>query len=306
MCRFILVFFFLFTVFAVPFGQAQQKLKVITYNIWVGFDHGKDEQRKQSTAEWLAAQDADVVALQELNDFTQSSLEDFAKSYGHEYAVILKEDGFPIGLTSKRPIALKTKMLGGMWHGMLHVSTFDIDFLVVHLSPQDWKFRHREADIICDYLENSIVKTGQKSFVVLGDFNAHSPYDVSLDQANPDNFAFHQNHDKERYDQKGEEALQTLRNGRYDYSVMAKFISFPLADVVEKYIPTPNRFSFPSPIIQEDPKLMRMDGRHCRLDYIMVSPYLDARCVSADVVNAEATTRLSDHYPVVAEFLLED
>lgn len=70
---------------------------------------------------WLKEVDADVIGFQELNNFTAEELKVWAKEIGHEYSVLLKEDGYPIGITSKQPIQLKTKMLGGLWHGMLHV-----------------------------------------------------------------------------------------------------------------------------------------------------------------------------------------
>lgn len=52
-----------------------------------------------------------------------------AQRWGHGYSVLLKEEGYPVGLSSKTPIKVKTKMLGGLWHGMLHIETAAIDFL---------------------------------------------------------------------------------------------------------------------------------------------------------------------------------
>ncbi|WP_209330391.1 endonuclease/exonuclease/phosphatase family protein [Lunatimonas salinarum] len=297
-----IIFTLFFLNFVVGLTAAQQSLKVISYNIWNGFDHGKDLERRSQMISWLNNEDADVIAFQELNNFTQESLETFAKLIGHSYAVILKEEGFPIGLTSKQPIKLKSKMLGGFWHGLLHVETYGIDFVVVHLSPHDWRFRKRETNLILDYIKGSIQEPGQKRFMVLGDFNAHSPFDVSFDRLNPEVLAFHRNHDAERYAEKGGEAYQSLRMGNYDYSVMASFLSLPLIDVVEKFTSENARYSFPAPVIQDDPLKESMDGLHRRLDYIMVSPALELFCISAEIANTGTTTRLSDHYPAIATF----
>lgn len=88
---------------------------MISYNIWNGFDWGKDSQREASMVEWLRAQDADIIGFQELNSFTQEELEHLAQQWGHPYALLLKEEGYPIGVTSKTPLELKSKMLGGLW-----------------------------------------------------------------------------------------------------------------------------------------------------------------------------------------------
>ena len=48
-------------------AQDEKKpLKVISYNIWNGFDFRKDVERKNNVIDWFAYQKPDVVALQEL------------------------------------------------------------------------------------------------------------------------------------------------------------------------------------------------------------------------------------------------
>ena len=96
----------------------------------------------------MKAQNPDVVALQELCGYTESRLLEDAKKWGHKYAVILKEDCYPVGLTSSKPIQLREKSRNGLWHGMLHCKTWGVEFFVVHLSPADLAFRIRESEII--------------------------------------------------------------------------------------------------------------------------------------------------------------
>ncbi|MEL0186010.1 MAG: helix-turn-helix domain-containing protein [Flavobacteriaceae bacterium] len=49
--------------------HAQTKtLKVISYNIWNGFDFRKDIERKNNVIDWFNDQKPDVVALQELSE----------------------------------------------------------------------------------------------------------------------------------------------------------------------------------------------------------------------------------------------
>ena len=48
-------------------AQDEKKpLKVISYNIWNGFDFRKDVERKNNVIDWFVDQKPDVVALQEL------------------------------------------------------------------------------------------------------------------------------------------------------------------------------------------------------------------------------------------------
>ena len=86
-------------------------LKVITYNIWNGFDWGKDVDRKEKLVTWVKAQNPDVMALQELCGYTQEQLLIDAKKWGHNYAQILKTTGYSVGITSKEPIEVKEKII---------------------------------------------------------------------------------------------------------------------------------------------------------------------------------------------------
>ena len=122
-----------------------EKVQIISYNIFNGFDWGKDTERKERFIDWVKSRDPEVLAMQELCGFTQESLTELAREWGHEYAVIVKEDGYPVGLTSKEPIVVKNKIIENCGHGLLHVETYGLDFLVTHLNSSDTKARHKEA-----------------------------------------------------------------------------------------------------------------------------------------------------------------
>jgi len=283
------------------FAQTDQ-IKVMSYNIWNGFEWGKDKEREAAMVKWLQEQDADVIGFQELNDFTAEKLQALASQWGHPYSILLKEDGYPIGITSKTPLLLKTKMIGGMWHGMLHAQTQGIDFLVVHLSPHDWKFRRREAELLSAYIENVLIQTGQEKFMVLGDFNAQSPFDINFDKNNPTGLILAQNADSLRLAEKGKEAFVNLRNNKIDYSVMAKFLSMPLIDVVKPIVAEANLKSVPTPLVTGEMAPSEIATFQKRIDYILVSPYFEDKVIHAEIINYGETERLSDHFPVVAIF----
>ncbi|WP_373522813.1 endonuclease/exonuclease/phosphatase family protein [Aquiflexum sp.] len=286
----------------IPVLAQTDEIKVMSYNIWNGFDWGKDKEREEAMVKWLQEQDADVIGFQELNGFTPEKLQELASQWGHPFSILLKEDGYPIGITSKTPLVLKTKIIGGMWHGMLHAQTWGIDFLVVHLSPQDWQFRRREAELLSAYIENVLMQTGQEKYMVLGDFNAHSPFDINFDSTNPSELLLARKADSVRLVEKGKEAFINLRNNSIDYSVMAKFLSLPLIDVVRPNVPEAKLKSFPTPLVTGEMDPAEKATYQKRIDYIMVSPYFEDKIIHAEIINYGETERLSDHFPVIAVF----
>lgn len=280
-------------------GQAQipdKSMRVITYNIWNGFDWGKDTSRHGQFIQWVNFQKPDIFALQELCGYTEEKLKKDAKSWGHDYSMILKEDGYPVGITSKWPIELVEKQRDQLWHGMLHVRTAEIDFFVVHLSPADWKFRKREADLIVQ----KIAAIDQDKYIVLGDFNAHSPMDADLDRNRHSLLARYRTGDANN------EKYQNLRNLDFDYTVMSTFLAAGLLDLSMPFLQPEERYSFPAPALvniwQTESEIKR---HHQRIDFILASPTLFNRCVYSRILNGPETAYLSDHYPVIADFVWE-
>lgn len=270
-----------------------EQLRVLTYNIWNGFDWGKSLDRQAKTVNWIASQKPDVVALQELCGYTEEKLKEDAKKWGHHYSLILKEDGYPVGITSNKPIALVEKVKIGLWHGMLHAKTHGIDFFVVHLSPADRDIRYKEAELIND----RILKSEAVDFLVLGDFNAHSPFDGDYDLRDQSLL------NRVRKGDVKNEKHNNLLDSEFDYSVMSLFISLPLIDLSQKFIKPSERFTFPAGALignwQTAEEVQR--NRH-RIDYIMASRSMALKCTSSQIFNGKDTDLLSDHYPVMATF----
>lgn len=289
--------FFVLLVVWLPFsGYSQEStMKVISYNILNGFDWGKDTIRKANVVSWIDSQNPDVVALQELCGFTQEKLEHMAQKWGHKYAVILKTKGYPVGLSSNKPIEIKERLLEDLWHGMLHCRTWNTDFFVVHLSPADWKFRKKEAEIITRKIKECC--TSIDPVIVLGDFNAVSPFDGDFNLRNPYEL------ERMRKSDAKNNKYKNLRNGEYDYSVLSLFLSLPLTDVCQRYVDENQRTTCPTPI--NVPKWLTADEMKItksRIDYILTSSSLSAKCIDAKIFNGEDHYYLSDHYPVMAEF----
>ncbi|GAB3650769.1 hypothetical protein GCM10028791_18440 [Echinicola sediminis] len=296
-----LLLMFVWSVPMMVSGQSTDDFKVITYNIWNGFDWGKDTLRRKDLQEWVGSQKPDVVALQELCAYTDEKLQEDAAAWGHPYSVLLKTTGYSVGLTSKHPIELKEKMLGNLHHGALHVQTKGIDFLVVHLHPGSIERRREEVKIL--QVKLAEIASSTDKFMVLGDFNAQSPYDEHLYEPNGDLV-------KRMWEGNKEKGLagNMLGEGELDFSVMSAFLSFPLHDVTREFAAgILERGSFPGMILSRESgeSKAQMMGRLVRLDYIMVSESLYPTCRTAKVHNGKDNWYLSDHYPVSASFAVD-
>ena len=113
-----------------------ETLRFISYNILEGMKLDK-AQNFDNFVDWVKEKDPDFMALCECNAFTEESLTALAGRYGHPYAVLCKESGFPVGLTSKYPIELRNRLLEDvpLWHGAIHTRIKDINVVVLHLYP---------------------------------------------------------------------------------------------------------------------------------------------------------------------------
>jgi len=280
-------------------GIGQEKVetfKVITYNIWNGYDWGNDDDRRAKLSEWMNEQNPTIVGLQELCKYSPKKLKEDAKNWGHKYSVLLKKSGYSVGLTSKFPIEIKEKVFDGMHHGALHCKTGGVDVFVIHLSPGSYKKRREEAKIILQ----KITKVAESSakYLVMGDFNAHSPFDADL----------YENEvllNRLRKSNADKPETGNLVDNELDFAVLSAFLAFPLIDVCQKQTNgMVERGSFPGRVLgkvnnETDQQLI---DRLERIDFIMVSPELGRKCINAVVYNKEPNWYLSDHYPVGAEF----
>lgn len=268
-----------------PAGK--EKLRVISYNIWNGFEH--DASRRANFINWIKGQQPDILAMTELVGFTEKDLGQLASEYGHKYYAIVKEEGYPVGITSNEPITVVKKQVEGFWHGMLHVKTHGLNMIVTHLSPHDWKFRLKEAQMLTSYIQDNQLD----NCMVMGDFNAYSPFDADWVETHAQLIENMQKWDAEQ------ETYRNMRDGRFDYSVLSKFLSIGLTDICRLYVPADKRTTFPAAFLYGwQHGDTRLHGIGERLDYILVSPSLVSRCLDARIHNGIETEGISDHYPV--------
>lgn len=275
----------------------QQVIKIISYNIFNGFNWGKDTSRQDKFVEWVKQQSPDIIALQELCGFSETKLLDLAYSYGHSYAAIVKEDGYPVGITSRFPIEIIEKRIKGYGHGMLHCRILDLDFLVTHLNPSDWKTRKEEANHMVEYIQSKKLTR----CLLMGDLNAHSPFDAHILESRWQLLKA-----MLESDLKTTNGKVNLNDGYPEYSVISTFISASLHDMCKSFVPDEERYTYPTRILVSTPKGEMKIQQQERLDYIFVSDDLRSACPDAYIYNGADTDYLSDHYPIGIRLLLTE
>jgi len=271
-------------------NQPSRNLRIISYNVWYGFS--KVPERKKTWIVWMKEHDPDIVSLQELNGYTDQILADDAKSYGHAYSALLKEEGFPTGITSRYPIEDIQRIKEGFHHGLMRVRIQGIYIYIIHLHPSNWETRKAEINQIFKDIEE--LPPDSKVFLA-GDFNTFSPLD-SVYYAHGRLEPFFNNRDL-LYEEKN------LKNGKLDYSVIQEIMDFGLIDLEASMRVSSYNFS------GSFPTLIEKEGEHGdqrRLDYVFASKNLAKKVGNAKIISTDTTLILSDHLPVLVDMDLED
>ena len=245
-------------------------LKIINWNVLYGFNHKKSINQG---VDWITEQHPDVVALQELNGHTEAELSKIAKAWGHAHAVILKEEGFPVGLTSNQPIKVIRRQVEGFHHGYLHCKTQGIHFFVVHF----WPGKYHEADVILAQVEPLLKQ--QESVIILGDFNGCSRKDEAFLIAN-------------------------AKQRKPDYKYVDKVESLGFVDIVCKHDENA-KVSCPSPITipRWSADLEELKLKRFRIDFVFANKKLAKESRSGTISLAKEIETISDHYPVIVELI---
>lgn len=267
-------------------NDAPQDFRLITYNVWYGFT--KAPERKTQWIQWMQDQAPDVVSLQELNEYTPAQLAEDAASWGHPYSALLKEDGFPTGVTSKYQIEDIQRFREGFQHGLLRVQIEGMYFYIIHLHHGDWEVRNREIDFILA----DIQKLPSDARVILaGDFNTFSP----------DDSTYYAHGRLETFFEEREQAFNepNLREGKLDYFVIQKLLDGGFVDLEV------NKRSADYTFTGTYPTLIEKEGEHGdlrRLDYVFANKVMADQIKHAYIVVNDTTQIVSDHLPVVADF----
>ena len=245
---------------------------MVSYNILQGMAADKENGYANFVA-WVKAQDPDVLALQECNGFTETSLGTLAAQWGHSHAVLNPNNsGYTVGLTSKYPISDVVRLLdepdGN--RGAIYAKINGINFVVLHLYPfgkwpQDTGAAGTGEDYrvgeITKYLDNTIRKYPEEpSWLMMGDFNSTSPYD------------------------------KAYTTGSWEYRAQNEILASGYLDLVHEAHST----------------FQGSTQGGNRIDFIFGSKAMASNVVSADILKDEFTlSGVSDHYPVCTVFRIK-
>jgi len=261
-------------------ATAQDTLRVLSYNILEGMM--KDTTRgKKVFVEWVKDHRPDVVALQECNGFTQKSLEELALSYGHPYAVIVKENGYPTGLTSRFPIAGIQKINDNMTHGFIMAKVGKYNIVVLHLNPHKHKKRRAE---IAQVIANMDLQADKKNRIVMGDFNSVSPLDRERIEKS-DYLA------RQKAAAAQRPVLDNLAEGGVvDYAVQQQMLDAGFTDAGKTF----------------DERQQAQSGKsiiatNSRIDYVYLSGDLKKKVIRCAFIYDPFTAVHSDHRPILLE-----
>lgn len=261
-------------------GPPAETIEVINWNTYHFFDH---RAKLEAATTWIVEEGPDLVALQEVLHCDEARLGELARSWGHEHAVMHKEKGYPVALTSSAPIQVVERRVEGWHHGFLHARTHGLDVFVVHF----WPTRPAEAVTIATMAE-ALVKEG-RPVLVLGDFNGKIRFDESYLLEH----GFGEEKDGEMV---------------FDYRITDAFLDRGFVELVSEHSPD-DLYTFGSPaLIPKWAKTMdEVEERRRRIDFVFASPDLAQGCRSAEVdVNDERVGLYSDHYPILCTLELPD
>ena len=271
-------------------GTGQETVKILSYNVLYGLQ--KDSVNIERYKAFLRDLDPDIVATQEMNRWTQKTLEELAESYGHPYALQSKETGYPVALTSRTPLVNFRKVTENMLHSYIYAKVRGIHIFVVHLSPLTNKKRLEEAgNIIAQAKEIP----AREPILIMGDFNALDGSDSLY-------------YGEEVYRMlKGREErhphIRNLNQGRLDYSVMN---TFKEAGFKDSFKLMKNEFTGSMPTSKDGEGNINPNhaGVTRRIDYIWCNATAARYLTKTVILKNELTSLISDHYPVYAEFVL--
>lgn len=262
---------------------AQSDFKILSYNVLEGLQ--QDSLVMEQYQDWVKEIDPDIVAYQEMNKFTQKSLEQFAKRYGHPYAVLSKLDGFPVALSSKYPIVNVQKVVDNMWHAYLYANVNNIHVFVIHFSPFSYEKRQHEMRQI---LAHAALLPQDEKIIIMGDFNSMSQEDEAYHTPEMVGAMLER--------EKKQAHIRNLNQGKIDYTVMNAIREAGYKDVFlhknDSLISTVPTKKYGKPSTR-------------RIDFIWTNPALTERVVSSSIIQDAVTDQISDHYPVLVTLDLE-
>lgn len=97
--------------------------------------NGRD--RENTISKWIEEQRPDVVALLELQGFSNSRLQHMASRWNHPHHLLL-QGSFPMAITSTYPLRRPSWIIQDMTHGLISVDIEHIQVMLCHIPPKKY------------------------------------------------------------------------------------------------------------------------------------------------------------------------
>lgn len=252
-------------------------MRILQYNIWDGCH---DAERNKQLKKFLIKESYDIIGFNELKYWNDVDFKKAMKACGYNHCAFLEMSSslYSIGIASKTPIeTVKTFDTEPFHHGLLHVKTAQLDFIVTHLSPFSAEHRERETAFIADYVPQIDGRV-----VVMGDMNTLSP----LDKIHYDKMGI-----KEVLNASENSQRRHIKNGKINYQPMQNLLDAGLHDVgaFEEQLD----YSMPTKV---HPNFK--DRLYVRIDYVLVNTKLLKKNPRAHIIRNKEVEMISDHYPI--------
>lgn len=253
-------------------------MRILQYNILNGCQG--DPDRFARLGAWLKEQAYDVVGLNELNGWNQSSgIHKYGEDWGYPYAEIFVTKASPyfVGVLSRHPIEVIEKREQGFHHGALHIRINGIHYIITHLNPQDASRRELEAEVLAQ-----MARRINEPLIVMGDMNTLSPLDRDH---------YEQVRLPEHLSKSSQLQRKFMADDAINYRPMQTLLDAGLRDLSGAM--SAENYTVPTK--------MNKDGAHAaqmHLDYILANDAFKARSLGAHTIHNETVESLSDHYPV--------
>ncbi len=289
MNRYINLSFLLLIINLCVYAQPHEhnRIKILSYNVLYGLQ--KDSTNIDNYKKLIAKLKPNIVATQEMNGWTQKSLEQLAHSYGHPYALQSKEEGFPVALTAQYPLVNFKKVTENMWHSFIYAKVEGLHIFVIHFSPFSYKKRLEEVETI---IAHTYDIPSTEPILIMGDFNSLYELDTKY---------YGDKILKSALDQEEKHVhIRNLNNGRLDYSVLNKLTKAGFKDAFGlknlDFMSTIPTYKDGNGVIKAT-----LEGNPRRIDFIFLNETATKRLVSSTIIKDDLTHLISDHYPVFIE-----
>ena len=127
----------------------------------------------------------------------------------------MKEEGYPVGITSNEPITVVKKQVEDFWTRHAARKNVWIGYHRHPSQPSRLEVPTERSAMLTKYIQDNQLD----NCMVMGDFNAYSPFDADWVETHAQLIKNKQKWDAEQ------ETYRNMRDGRLDYSVLSQFLS---------------------------------------------------------------------------------